>query len=171
MNDAIRRPVRVLGQRCCEKLRKGLFTGPFALLTCFECRYYRGFLKRNFFNSNAEITRAAVFNKFDRATAFKTLSFKILDRRIFGEAIPINCRRNLSGFHGRRAVAGCAFFRRGFVEQYWLAGHALYIFVTGSTAHILMRALQRKASACLVIEQRRLPARAVVALSAGRDAA
>ncbi len=36
------------------------------------------FPKRNFFKCNAEITSAAVFNKFDRASTFKALSYRIV---------------------------------------------------------------------------------------------
>lgn len=61
-------------------------------------------------------------------------------------------------------MAGGAVFRRGLIEKNRLRADHLRQLVTVCAAHILMRPAQRERRPLLMIEQRRLPFHAVVAL-------
>lgn len=68
-------------------------------------------------------------------------------------------------------MAGGAFPGGGFVEKDGPAGYGPGQLVASFAADVLVRALQGKCSPLIVVEQRGLPASAVVALGAGRDSA
>lgn len=68
-----------------------------------------------------------------------------------------------------RPVACRALLRCRFVEQHHLCVHRLHQFVATFAAHVAMDALQWKRRPLVVIEQRRLPLRAVVAVRARRN--
>ncbi len=68
-------------------------------------------------------------------------------------------------------MASRTFLGRGLVKQDGFAGDALQVFVASCAAHVLVGAFQRKASAGFMVEQRWLPARAVVAVGARGHAA
>ena len=56
-------------------------------------------------------------------------------------------------FRDYRPMAGRAFLRRWLVKQHRFATHRLNVLVARFAAHSLMRSLQGKARAALVIEQ------------------
>ena len=66
-------------------------------------------------------------------------------------------------------MAGGAFLRRWFVEQNRFAFDLAHQVVAVGAFHIRVHALKRKSSTSIVIEQRRFPLRAIVALGAGCD--
>lgn len=67
------------------------------------------------------------------------------------------------------SVAGGAFPGGGFVEKDGAAGYGPGQLVASFAADVLVRALQGKCGPLIVVEQRGLPASAVVTLGAGRD--
>src|SRR5882762_10438354 len=68
-----------------------------------------------------------------------------------------------------RTMAARALLRLGLIEKDLLALHWTQLFVTTGTGHIAMFALERECRPLVMIEQRRLPFRGVVAIGAGRD--
>ena len=66
-------------------------------------------------------------------------------------------------------MTGGAILRRRLVEQNRLRRHHLRQFVALGTADILMSTAQRECSSLLVVEKRRLPLHAVVALGTARN--
>jgi len=64
-------------------------------------------------------------------------------------------------------MAGNAILRRGFVEEHGFGIHSLRQLVTVATLNVLMSAAQREHGSLLVVEERRLPLHAVVAVSTG----
>lgn len=66
-------------------------------------------------------------------------------------------------------MAGDAILRRRFVEEHGFGIHSLGQLVTVATLHVLMCATKREHGSLLVVEERRLPLHAVVAVSTGRS--
>lgn len=69
----------------------------------------------------------------------------------------------------RGPMAGGAIFRRRLIEQNGLSRHHFGQLVALDAAYILMRPAQRECSSLLVVEKRRLPLHAVVALGTARN--
>ena len=66
-------------------------------------------------------------------------------------------------------MAGDAILRRRLIEQNGLSRHHFGQLVALGAAHILMRPTQRECSSLLMVEKRRLPLHAVVALGTARN--
>ncbi len=76
----------------------------------------------------------------------------------------------LGRWQGTGRVTCLALLRRRLVEKHFLAFNHPNLFVASSALHVLVQALQRKGRPLVMVEQRRLPLGAVVAVDAGGDA-
>jgi len=75
----------------------------------------------------------------------------------------------LAGRQSSRSVAALALPWRGFIEEDILAANFARLFVTPFAAHIPMQSLQGKRGTLVMVEQGRLPLRAIVAIDARGD--
>ena len=134
-----------------RKVTEGPVHGAICTFEMCLISFLRRFPKRNFFNSNAEITDAPCSINLT-ANVFKTFVVQICDTATFVYIQGAFLNASLSGLDGARAMAGGTFLGCGLVKQDRFPGDALHILVARGAADVLVGALQRKAGASLVIE-------------------